>query len=90
MNYNISEIEYVKAEKVKGSFKADIQVKISVTIKLKNLVDIQNIQVKLVSNPSGFNQIDKRWVDKYCELWNIPKDIENILKHFTGEQKPFI
>jgi hypothetical protein len=29
-------------------------------IKLKHLTDIQNLQVKLVSNKSGFNQIDKR------------------------------
>ena len=50
--------------------------------------DLQNLQVKLVSNPQGFNQIDKRWVDKYVELWNIPKDITAILKLFTGETKP--
>jgi hypothetical protein len=42
-------------------------------------------QVKLVSNPQGFNQIDKRWVDKYVELWNIPADVSRILKLFTGE-----
>ena len=49
---------------------------------------MQNLQVKLVSNPQGFNQIDKRWVDKYVELWNIPEDITRILKLFTGEIKP--
>jgi len=49
---------------------------------------LQNLQVKLVSNPQGFNQIDKRWVDKYVELWNIPEDITRILKLFTGEIKP--
>lgn len=43
------------------------------------------MQVKLVSNPQGFNQIDKRWVDKYAELWNMPEDIVKILKTFTGE-----
>jgi len=46
------------------------------------------LQVKLVSNPQGFNQIDKRWIDKYVELWNIPEDITKILKSFTGETKP--
>jgi R.HinP1I restriction endonuclease len=90
MNYNLHEIEYVKASKVKGSFKADIQVQINVEIKLKKLLDIQNLQVKLVSNPAGFNQIDKRWVDKYVELWNIPNEITKILKHFTGELMPYI
>lgn len=41
-----------------------------------------------MSNPQGFNQIDKRWVDKYVELWNIPDDITKLLKLFTGEIKP--
>jgi hypothetical protein len=90
MNYNLNEIEYVKASKVKGSFKADIQVQINVEIKLKKLLDVQNLQVKLVSNPAGFNQIDKRWVDKYVELWNIPNEIIKILKHFTGELLPYV
>ncbi len=88
MNYNVSDIEYVKAEKVRGQYKADIQVMIRIIIKLKSQEDLQNLQVKLVSNPHGFNQIDKRWIDKYVELWNIPKDITKILKSFTGETKP--
>lgn len=88
MNYEISDIEYVKATKVRGQYKADIQVRIRIVIKLKSQEDLQNLQVKLVSNPQGFNQVDKRWVDKYVELWNIPKDITNILKKFTGEIKP--
>lgn len=90
MNYNLNEIEHVKASKVNGSYKADIQVQINIEIKLKKLLDVQNLQVKLVSNASGFNQIDKRWVDKYSELWEIPKNIVQILKHFTGEIEPFI
>ncbi|MFA7285260.1 MAG: type II restriction endonuclease [Candidatus Paceibacterota bacterium] len=85
MNYNIDDIEFVKASKVKGQYKADIQVRITVLIKLKSQEDIQNLQIKLVSNPQGFNQIDKRWVDRYVELWNIPNDIVKILKLFTGE-----
>ncbi|PIQ91578.1 MAG: type II restriction endonuclease [Parcubacteria group bacterium CG11_big_fil_rev_8_21_14_0_20_39_22] len=85
MNYKIKDIEFVKASKVKGQYKADIQVRITILIKLKSQEDLQNLQVKLVSNPQGFNQIDKRWIDKYVELWNIPKDITKILKLFTGE-----
>lgn len=80
MNYDIADIEYVKATKVRGQYKADIQVRIRIVIKLKSQEDLQNLQVKLVSNPQGFNQIDKRWVDKYVELWNIPNDITKILK----------
>jgi hypothetical protein len=90
MNYNLLEIDEVKAVKVSGSFKSDVQVQINVCIKLKNTVDIQNISVKLVSNPQGFNQIDKRKVDKYIELWDIPADIANTLKRYCGEIKPEI
>ncbi|OHA50109.1 MAG: type II restriction endonuclease [Candidatus Terrybacteria bacterium RIFCSPHIGHO2_02_41_19] len=88
MGYKLNDIEYVKATKIRGSYKADVQVRIQITIKLKSQSDIQNLQVKLVSNPQGFNQIDKRWVDKYVELWNIPNDIIRLLKLFTGEIKP--
>jgi hypothetical protein len=65
MEYDFSKVEYVKAVKLSG-FKTDVQVQI--TIKLKKAIDVQNLQVKLVSNPKGFNQIDKRWVDKYVEM----------------------
>lgn len=88
MNYDISDIEYVKASKVRGQYKADIQVRIRIVIKLKFQEDLQNLQVKLVSNPQGFNQVDKRWIDKYVELWNIPTDITRLLKLFTGEITP--
>ncbi|MBQ9253787.1 MAG: hypothetical protein IJ180_03315 [Bacteroidales bacterium] len=86
MNYDLAQIEYVKAEKISGHYKADIQVQVS--IKLKNLIDVENLQVKLVSNSSGFNQIDKRWVDKYTEMWNIQNDITLLLKQYTGEILP--
>ena len=89
MNYDLNEIEYVKAKKIKGSYKADIQVKISILIKLKKIEDIQNLQVKLVSNSQGFNQIDKRWVKNYKELWGFDDNVEQILKYFTGEIEPY-
>lgn len=88
MEYNIKDIEYVEALKIRGQYKADIQVRVRIIIKLKSQEDLQNLQVKLVSNPQGFNQIDKRWIDKYAELWNMPKDIEKCLKLFTGEIRP--
>lgn len=87
MQYSLEEIEWVKAIVISGH-KADINVQIQ--IKLKEAMDIQNIQVKLVSNKKGFNQIDKRWVDSYVKLWNIPKDIAELLKYFTGEKPPYI
>ncbi|ENT7291200.1 type II restriction endonuclease [Campylobacter coli] len=90
MNYNINDIQNVKAQKIKRSFKADVQVVILVQIKLQNLQDVQNIQVKLVSNPQGFNQVDKRWLKNYNELWNFPSELLEILQYFTGEKSPKI
>jgi hypothetical protein len=57
MQYKIDEIEYVKANIIHGE-KADINVQIQ--IKLKKNIDTENLQVKLVSNLKGYNQIDKR------------------------------
>ena len=87
MGYKLKEIEYVEAVIISG-YKTDVQVQ--VRIKLKKAIDVENLQVKLVSNTRGFNQIDKRKVDKYIEMWNIPKNVETILKKFTGEIKPTI
>lgn len=87
MKYTLSEIEKVEAIKIAG-FKTDVQVQVS--IQLKKAIDIENLQVKLVSNPKGFNQIDKRWVDTYAEMWDIPSEIVSILKRYTGEEKPTI
>lgn len=85
MGYDLDEIEYVNAEILHG-YKTDVQVQI--TIKLKKIIDVQNLQVKLVSNKKGYNQIDKRWIRNYQEMWQIPDDITQILKYYTGEEKP--
>ncbi len=85
MGYSIDEIEKVEAVKLHG-YKTDVQVQI--TIYMKKAIAAENLSVKLVSNPQGFNQVDKRWVDSYAEMWNVPKDIVKLLKLFTGEIKP--
>ena len=89
MGYQLEKIKNVTARKISGSYKADLQVQIQITIEFKELIDAQNVSVKLVSNPSGFNQIDKRWVDKYKELWHFDNEIERILKLYTGEITPY-
>lgn len=87
MKYNLDEIEYVKAVVLSG-YKADINVQVQ--IKLKSAVDTENIQVKLVSNKKGFNQVDKRWLSHYQDLWNIPDDVFVLLQFFTGEKPQYI
>lgn len=86
MGYNLNDIEYVYAEVLHG-YKTDVQVQ--VTIKLKNIIDAQNLQVKLVSNAKGFNQIDKRWIKNYAEMWEMPDNIVRLLKYYTGELEPY-
>ncbi len=86
MKYDLDEIEYVNAVVLSG-YKADINVQVQV--KLKSAIDTENIQVKLVSNKRGFNQVDKRWLDQYKEMWNMPNDVYEILQYFTGEKIPY-
>jgi hypothetical protein len=50
MKYKLTDIELVEAIKISG-FKTDVQVQ--VTIKLKKALDVENLQVKLVSNPNS-------------------------------------
>ena len=85
MGYPVDEIEKVEAVRLRGE-KTDVQAQI--TIYMKNAIAAENLSVKLVSNPVGFNQVDKRWVDKYVDLWNIPEDIVALLKAYTGEVTP--
>lgn len=88
MGYTLRNIDKVKAITIGTGHKTDVQV--LVYIETKDKVDVQNISIKLVSNLKGFNQIDKRWIKKYKELWNFNSKIEQLLKHFTGEIKPKI
>lgn len=86
MEYRLEEIESVKATVISG-YKSDVNVVLQ--IKFKEAIDIENIQVKLVSNLRGYNQIDKRWLKSYQEMWDIPDDIYVLFAYFTGELKPY-
>ncbi|SJZ38587.1 R.HinP1I restriction endonuclease [Pilibacter termitis] len=86
MGYKLSEISSVKAIVLSG-YKADLNCKVQ--IQMKQALDIENIQVKLVSNKKGFNQVDKRWVRNYQEMWKFPEEILKLLQYFTGEISPY-
>ncbi|GAA8377305.1 hypothetical protein Hpkin27_12400 [Helicobacter pylori] len=85
MGYDLNKIKHVKANVLSG-YKADVNVIIQ--IKMKQTLDSENLQVKLVSNLKGFNQIDKRKLRSYQEMWNIPPNIYQLFAYFTGELKP--
>ncbi|MEO7538587.1 MAG: type II restriction endonuclease [Pyrinomonadaceae bacterium] len=83
MNYQLSDIQSVTATKPHGE-KADVEVR----VKTKAGEKLEGISIKLVSSPSGFNQIDKRWLSHYVKMWKIPQDVEAALKLFVGETPP--
>ncbi len=76
----LENIEFVQALKPPGE-KADVRIK----VKTKTGEFTEGISIKLVSNPKGFNQIDKRWVADYAEMWEIPADVLESLRYFVGE-----
>lgn len=93
MMYNLDKITSVKAEKIGGKgYKSDINVTINITIQKKSknveLTSVENVQVKLVSNEVGFNQVEKKKVNGYIENWHINSEIENLLKLYDGELPP--
>lgn len=86
MGYDITQINSVKAVVLHG-YKADVNVQIFVFY--QESVDTRNIQVKLVSNKKGFNQIDKRWLKNYQQMWQFDDELLRLLQYFTGELPPF-
>ena len=73
-------------------YKADVLVTVVVRIKRKSgdkeITSVEKIQVKLVSNKTGSNQIERKYVDSYKELWHMPDNVADTLKHFCGELPP--
>ena len=64
--------------------KADLYV----TVKTASGDVRHGISIKLVSNTSGFNQIDKRWLSQYVKKWSMPSDVAELMKLFVGETPP--
>jgi len=83
MNHKVVDILSLIAIKPHGE-KSDVQV----TIRTKSGEFSEGISIKLVSSPTGFNQIDKRRLIHYVSMWKIPTDVETALKLFVGETPP--
>lgn len=65
--------------------KADLQIVLE--LQIDDYIYRENISAKKANKGAGFNQVDKRPVDSYVNMWNIPSDIAHNLKLFTGEIK---
>jgi len=66
--------------------KADIQIRIKIII--DDILYIENISLKKSNISAGFNQVDKRPVSTYKDMWKFDSEIETWLKAFTGEILP--
>ncbi len=81
--FNVTVEEYNEFVKFK---KADAQIKL--IIKIGNIVKIENLSLKKANSNADFNQVDKRTVDSYKEMWKFDDKIAFWLKLFTGEKLP--
>lgn len=84
IGFELKNIEVVEAFKPHGE-KADVRIKVGT--KMGEFTE--GISIKLVSNPKGFNQIDKRWVTDYALMWKMPDNVAEALRYFVGEKLPF-
>ena len=83
MGFEVGSIASLSAEKPHGD-KADVVIK----IRTNKGESRQGISIKLVSSPTGFNQIDKRWLRQYAAMWGMPVNLVKALRLFSGEEKP--
>ena len=83
MGHPLADIINVSASKPHGE-KADVEA----TVKTKSGERVERISIKLVSSPNGFNQIDKRWLKTYAQMWKMPPDVVEALQLFVGETPP--
>lgn len=67
--------------------KADAQIRVIITI--DKILKIENLSLKKANSDADYNQVDKRWVDSYKEIWKFDNEIAFGLKLFTGEVSPY-
>jgi hypothetical protein len=81
--FEVDEEEYEQFMRFK---KADAQIRIIITI--GNILKIENLSLKKANSEADYNQVDKRLVDAYQEMWGFDDNIACWLKLFTGENNP--
>ena len=68
--------------------KTDVQVQIKLIICINNALKVENLSLKKANSDADYNQVDKRWVDTYIEMWHFDDEIALALKLFAGEIFP--
>ncbi len=85
--FGFKEEEYNELMRFK---KTDVQVQIRLIICIGNAIKIENLSLKKANSDADYNQVDKRSVDSYKDMWNFDDKISLALKLFTGEISPSI
>ncbi len=92
-NWNSSEfamqwLSVIGYSKIK-SVKAKTTRSMGINSKADVLVEVngdKSIGISIKKFTASFNQIDKRKVDNYQKMWNVPKDVIIILKKYCGQE----
>ena len=66
--------------------KADVQVQIEITV--DNIIYRENLSLKKANKGANFNQVDKRKVKTYQNMWGFNDSICETLEKFTGAISP--
>lgn len=83
MGHDPNKVLSVTASKPHG-YKADVEV----VVVSANKTTTDRLSIKLVSSANGFNQIDKRWLKTYAEMWKMPPHVIEGMKLYLGESLP--
>lgn len=87
LGYNIRDIREINFILPGRKYKTDLQLE--VYLYAKNEPDIINLQIKLVTGGTGFNQVDRRPLSKAANEWSMPDDVVELMKLFSGEMSPY-
>ena len=79
----VSQDKYDETIKFK---KADIQVRVEIVI--DDILHIENVSLKKANKSAGFNQVDKRPVLTYQQIWKFDDNLAKWLQLFTGDILP--
>jgi len=83
--FGFTEDEYEELMRFK---KTDLQVQVRVVIQINKILKVENLSLKKANTDADYNQIDKRYVDAYKQMWGFSENITKALKLFTGELNP--
>ena len=83
--FGFSEEDYEKLMRFK---KTDVQVQIRLIVYINNALKVENLSLKKANTDADYNQVDKRWVDSYQQMWHFDDELALTLKLFTGEINP--